>query len=100
MPKSPPLELEGLSSGSQTSQTSTRAQRRAHVPASILQNLKLAAGDFVILRPSLTVQNLDGVSVEDKDEHRAIGESWILAQAWPSFSSNSSAPTSAMLLIS
>lgn len=94
-PTSPPLALAPLSatsSSSSSSSSNTRSQRRVHVPASILQSLKLATGDFVVLRPSLTAESLGDVQLDQKSQNapQAPSKQWLLAVAWPSFSQDSS----------
>lgn len=99
MAKSAPLELQPQASTSSNNTINTiKHHRRAHVPASVLKALKLAAGDFVVLRPTLTAEALAGVKINGGHQYESTYESgqnnssskrWILAVAWPSFSQDS-----------
>lgn len=91
MPKSAPLELQSLASTSTSN--NVKNQRRAHIPASVLKAIKVAAGDFIILRPVLTADALAGVKIDGESEKKRQQQNqqqvWLLAVAWPSFSQDS-----------
>lgn len=86
----------------QTSSTSNamsnlRGSRRIHLPPEFLQNAKLAAGDFVVVKSALQAKELeDKVSISKG--HGAVQEkstTFVVAIAWPSFSGDAQSDSSA-----
>jgi hypothetical protein len=74
----PLLKLELLHAS--TSVTTPRSNRRIHLPASFLKACKLAAGDFVVVKPALQPEHLASMSLNCVP----VRQCFMLAQAWPS----------------
>lgn len=66
-----------------------RGSRRIHLPPEFLQNAKLAAGDFVVVKSALQAKELQqkvAIREENKDLPAQKQSSFTVAVAWPSFS--------------
>lgn len=58
-----------------------------HLPLEFLQNAKLAAGDFVVVKSALQAKELKDVSIsEGSSAAEEKSSSFVVAVAWPSFS--------------
>jgi hypothetical protein len=78
----PLLKLDVLTTS--TSSTS-RNNRRIHLPPAFLKLCKLAAGDFVVVKPSLEPEDLSALTLNGRNDAspKKRASNFLLAQAWP-----------------
>ena len=80
------LTAQLQTSSTSNAASSLRGSRRVHLPLEFLQNAKLAAGDFVVVKSALQAKELKDVSITEGTNVEETASSFVVAVAWPSFS--------------